>query len=143
MNTMTSLTSRIAVVLLLATGVLIEAMPINGQTDDAISRVRKVLVRDAWVHNVRLGRIAVETCVLVFQETGEMSERIFDDTGIHDTAGTWKLEESDGKVILVLTGEHLRNKGRFALTQDAKELRLGEGETALRFQHQKGYRPAS
>lgn len=146
---MTRLSSRIAVftvALLLAVDVSIEALPMTDQTDDAVAQVRKVLLRDAWVHDVRVGRIAIESYVLVFQETGEMSERILDDTGIHDTKGTWKLEESDGKVILVLTGE-LRNKGRFVLTRDVKgdaiELRLVESETALRFQHRKGYRTSS
>ena len=66
---------------------------------------------------------------------------------MHDATGTWRLEESDGKMILAVTGDKLRNKGWFLLEQDAKEdaieLRRVEGETSLRFRRRKGYRSSS
>lgn len=140
--------ARIAILvtlLLLAAEVTIEALSMISQTDRAVSQLREVLLQDVWAHDVRAGRVAIETRVLVFRETGEVSERIYDDTGIHEAAGKWQLEESGDSVIIVLAGERLRDKGRFTLRLDAKgeaiELREVEGKRALRFQRRKGYRP--
>jgi hypothetical protein len=133
-----------AATLLLAVGATTAVLPMNNQSNSPISHMRELLLRDAWVHDVRLGPIAVESLVLVFRETGELSERVFDDTGIHDAAGKWKLEESDGSVILVLGGGNLRNKGRFTLKEETKddaiELRYVGGEATIRFERRKGFR---
>jgi len=130
--------------LLLGVGATMAVLPMNNQSDRPVSHLREVLLRDAWVHDVRLGPVAVESLVLVFRETGDVNERVFDDTGIHDAAGNWKLEESDGSVILVLSGENLRNKGRFNLKvepkDDAIEFRTVGGEGTIRFERRKGYR---
>jgi len=119
----------------------------TSQTDNAVSQLRELLLRDAWVHDVRGDPIAFESLVLIFREKGEVSERVYDDSGWHDTVGMWQLEESDGKVVLVLTGDNLRYKGRFTLRPDVKGdvVELGDvgGETVVRFQHQKGYRSSS
>lgn len=110
--------------------------------DRNTAELLEVMLQDAWAHDVRIGRVAVESRVLVFRDDGEVSERIFDDTGAHDAAGTWALEKSNGSVILVLTGEHLRDRGRFAVTrildEDAIELRSLVGERVLRFERRKG-----
>lgn len=147
MNTLTRFNLRVAwvaMILLPAFGATVEPRPLNRQTDGDISHIRELLLRDAWVHNVRQGRIAIESIVLMFREKDEVNERIYDDTGGHDASGTWQLEESGGKIILVLTGNNLRNRGRFALNPDPKgdwiELRPVDGETVVRCQRQKGYR---
>lgn len=111
-------------------------------TDRSAAELLEVMLQDAWALDVRIGRIAVESRVLVFREDGEVSERIFDDTGVHDAGGTWALEKSSGSVVLVLTGEHLRDRGRFEVTripdEDAIELRSLVGERVLRFERRKG-----
>ena len=144
---MLSRKTRIAlltVAVLLAAEIKIEALPMTSQTDSAISHLREVLLQDAWVHEVRRGPIAIKTYVLLFRDKGEMTEQIYG-RGNYEIAGTWKLEESDGKIILVLTGQYLPNKGRFTLKQAAKgdaiDFRLVGGRTTLRFERQKGYRP--
>jgi hypothetical protein len=139
-----SLIALLTAGLLLAAEMTIEAQPMTSQTGSTISHLRELLLQDAWVHEVRRGT-AIGTYALVFRDKGEMSEQIWDHSGNYEVAGSWKLEESDGKITLVLTGEYLRHKGRFTLQQNAKgdaiDFRLAGGKTALRFERQKGYRP--
>jgi hypothetical protein len=117
--------------------------PITSQKD-RVADLRELLLQDAWIHTVRSGPIAIESYVLVFRKDGELSETILDDTGGHHNAGSWQLEASDDQVVLVLTGDQLRNKGRFALQQVDKEAaiefqRVGD-DRAMKFERKKGYR---
>lgn len=120
----------------------LEATQHRASTDRRTSELGEVLLQDAWAHDVRIGRVAVESRVLVFRDGGEVSERIYDDTGVHDASGTWTLEQSDGSIVLVLKGDHLRDRGRFTIARaannDAIELRSIEGERVLRFDRRKG-----
>ena len=132
----------VTVAFLLSAALVTEALLMTGQTDRAISLLREVLLKHAWAHEVRIGIVAIETRVLIFRETGEVSERIYDDTGVHETTGSWQLKEADGADILVLTGEGLRDKGQFSVKRDpqdkAIELREVGSDRAIQFQRRKG-----
>ena len=130
------------VAVLLSANLAASALQSGTDTSREPSDLREVLLHDAWAHEVRSGPIAIESRVLLFREVGEVIECIYDDTGRHDASGMWALEQSNGSVVLVLSGKGLRDKGRYALTHlpndDAIELRMEGGERVLQFQRRKG-----
>ena len=131
-----------AAALVLVASQALEAAQHSPAADRDAAALLEVIVQDAWALDVRIGRVAVESRVLVFRETGDVCERIFDDTGVHDASGKWTLERSNGSLVLVLTGEHLRDRGRFEVArlakEDAIELRSLKSQRALRFVRRKG-----
>lgn len=140
---MTKLLKSIATLVLLLIASNSGASPrVVADIDRNAAELLEVMLQDAWAHDIRIGRVAIETRVLVFRKDGEVVERIFDDTGVHDAAGTWALEKANGAVILDLTGEHLRDRGRFEVSrlanEDAIELRVLAGQRVLRFERWKG-----
>jgi len=108
-----------------------------------LSDVRELLLQDAWAYDVRSGPIAIESRILIFGKEGAVSECMYDDTGRHDALGTWALEESNGSVVLVLSGKGLWDKGRYVVKRvphdEAIELRFAGEERVLRFERRKGY----
>lgn len=139
---MYALRTLTALLIVLVAGATIDATENSAAPDRSASELHELLLQDAWAHDVRIGRVAVESRVLVFRDGGEVFERIFDDTGVHDFAGTWTLEPSTDSIVLVLAGDHLRDRGRFTIARaangDAIELRSLEGERVLRFDRRKG-----
>lgn len=137
----TSCIALAATVILLTGSVTSAAIQNPSPTDEAVARLRAVLLHDTWAHTTPLGPIVIETRVLVFRERDELSEWIYDDTGPVELKGSWHLEPAGDSVVLVLEGEYLRDKGRFTLTHIPKdhaiELRLIGGKEVVRFQIQK------
>lgn len=135
------ITLAAALLVLVASHALKAAQQSTASDRDA-AELLEVIVQDAWALDVRIGRVAIESRVLVFRETGVVCERIYDDTGVHDAKGTWALERSNGSLVLVLTGEHLRDRGRFEVArltnEDAIELRSLAGKRELCFVRRKG-----
>lgn len=85
------------------------------------SELRALLVKGSWAYEVKLGRVAVERRVLTFCEDGRVRERIVDDTGVHDSAGTWRLDETGDTAVLLLSGDGLRERGRFTIRHLSRE----------------------
>ncbi len=139
MYTLRTLTALLIVMIASDT---LEATQHRAANDRRTSELGELLLQDVWAHDVRIGRIAVESRVLVFREGGDVSERIYDDTGVHDASGTWALEQSTDHILLVLKGDSLRDRGRFRIARaagdDSIELRNLEGERVLRFDRRKG-----
>lgn len=126
-------TRLIALIILMFISVMVTFARSNRVQD----KVEELLTTNDWRHEVRQGRIAIESRVLTFCVDGRLRERIFDDTGTHDSYGTWRVEHKDDVEVLVLAGESLRNRGRFALSHSRKELtidlRMESGGGTTRF----------
>ena len=120
--------------------------PANPVTASLDTQLEVVLTEGQWVYDVRLGRVAIESRTLTFCGEGRVHERIMDDTGVHDSSGAWALERSADGDILVISGEKLRDRGRFAITDSQNEkaiyLRFESGGRTLRFQGQRGGSPS-
>lgn len=101
------------------------------------TRLEDVLTEWDWTHEVKAGRIALESQTLTFCAGGRVREQIGDDTGIHDSYGSWKLERSSDGYVLTLSGEQLHYRGRFPLTYSEKErafyLHAGPGDITWRY----------
>lgn len=131
--------STVMIYLLLALSSALGVTPTKPMTLSADTQLEDVLKKGAWVHNVRLGgRITIESRFLTFCDEGRVYERIWDDTGRHDSSGDWSLEKSADGDVLVLSGTQLLDHGRFFVTYAEKEkaidLRYVQGGTTLRFE---------
>ncbi len=107
------------------------------------SELRALLVKDSWAYDVKIGRVAVERRVVTFCDDGRVRQRIVDDTGVHDGDGRWTLDETGETAVLVLSGDGLRERGRFTIRylsrENAIELRFdGDDRYARVFRSVKG-----
>lgn len=132
--------------LFLALGGPPDAVPDKPAIPSLDVQLEDVLTEWDWKHEVRLGRVAIESRVFKFCAGGRVHEQIWDDTGRHDYEGTWALERITDGYLLTLAGEHLRDRGRFVTTYSESEkalyLRIESGNMALKFQAKRGSRPS-
>src|ERR1051326_7820387 len=89
----------------------------NATATPADTRLEDVITEWDWAHEVRLGKVnGIESQTLTFCAGGRVRERIGDDTGIHDSYGTWALEHTPDGYVLTLSGEQLHYRGRYPTT---------------------------
>ena len=105
--------------------------------DATTERLRAVIVQGSWTEHVTSGRIAIEDVTLAFCTTGDVVERIVDDTGVHKSTGTWDVRSQEGTLYLDLTGSGLRMRGSFGIRYDERdeaiELWSGDPSRASRY----------
>lgn len=118
------------------------------------ANLRDVLCRDAWSSATQFGPkdhpITVESRILVFYDDLTVLQQIVDDTGIHDSRGTWSLESGPDGIVIVFKGEHfLVLRGQCAVFYDEKadvmEFRYRDKDRGwypvYRFERLKRWRP--
>ncbi|HKC62074.1 MAG TPA: hypothetical protein VKB86_00445 [Pyrinomonadaceae bacterium] len=132
------MSALVACLLLLTLSSPLNAATVNPEaTPPAGTRLEDVITEWDWAQEVRLGKIAIESQTLTFCAGGRVRERIADDTGIHDSYGTWTLENTKDGYVLTLSGEQLHYRGRFPLTYSEKErafyLHVGSGDRTWRY----------
>lgn len=106
-----------------------------------LAELRAVLCQNEWSHTNRLGRVAIETQILVFDDDGVFTEQIRDDTGVHTLKGRWTLEQSSERTILTFEGTELRIRGRYAITYDPAlqtiELTYADGGRGVTYERER------
>ncbi|HEX3145600.1 MAG TPA: hypothetical protein VHQ64_16625, partial [Pyrinomonadaceae bacterium] len=138
------LITSIAYILLLALPAAFGALPANPQSGSDGITLAEALTKGSWEHLTNVGppnhRIALESFTLTFCGCGHVRETIADDTGPHETYGSWSLEHTEHGDVLILPAG-LRYHGRFSIKylekEQAIELSIGAPEQALRLQSAK------